>query len=196
MGSSSSPSLIIFKSLFFLMFQVTDSHWWAKVSLHSFPTEDFVLSAQFHCSGHLSSHGGKVIMKPSMGAPGKLPALHTQRYWKRQGRTLWICSGLSKNSQHWETLSCTGKREECLEAEWDGARQWQRLQSNIWNKIILPINFLFYLIFSHVVPFPCWIWPTPCFVQFLYAKGLPIDGTALFSSGLLISPAVGMKNSN
>lgn len=81
----------------------------------------------------------------------------------------------------------------------------KRLQSNTWNKIVLPIHFLSYLIFPHVVSFPCWIWPPPCSVQFLYGKGLPIatalpgvqlNGTVLFASRLLISPAVGMRNGN
>lgn len=81
----------------------------------------------------------------------------------------------------------------------------QRLRSNAWNKIVLPINFLSYLIFPHGVSFPCWIWPTPCSVQCHYGKGLPIaialpgvqpDGTVLCASGLLISLTVGMRSGN
>lgn len=40
----------------------------------------------------------------------------------------------------------------------------QRLRSNTWNKIVLPINFLSYLIFPPAVSFPRWIWPPACSV--------------------------------
>lgn len=86
---------------------------------------------------------------------------------------------------------------------WAGsADDAQRPWSNARNEIVLPADFLSYLQFAPVVSSPRWIWPPAWSVRFLYGKGLPIatappgaqpDGTLLFASRLLISPAVGVR---
>lgn len=139
------------------MFQITASHWWAKASTSLTSNTAFCPP----CPSYLPLVISPSIhdMKWSVAVSGKLPAMHTQHYWKRQGTALWIYSELSMSSQHQEPLSVTDSATDAWRLSRIVPDNAQRLWSSMWNKIVLPINFLSYLMFPPAVSFPCWIWP-------------------------------------
>lgn len=119
-------------------------------------------------------------------------------------RVLWIYPGLSKSSEHWEPLSVTDSSADAWGLSGtvpdDAERLWS---SSTWNKIVLPINFLSYLVFPPAVSSPCWIWAPAHSAVSVWegaslAAALPVCSPwhPALCLWLSVSPAVGMRSVN
>lgn len=118
-------------------------------------------------------------------------------------RVLWICSGLSKSSEHWEPLSVPDSAADAWGLSGIVPDDAERLWSSTWNKIVLPINFLSYLILPPAVSALCSLATCP-FSCFCMGRGFHLLLPCLLCSPwhpalclwLLMSPAVGMRSVN
>lgn len=163
-------------------------NWWTKASTSLTSNTKF-------CPSYLSYPS--LVISPPIGDDAMVGVCvrKTPSQWQwcnntGRDRVLWINSGLSKSSEHWEPLSVTDSAADAWGLSGIVPDDAERLWSSTWNKIVLPINFLSYLVFPPAVSAPCslatcpfsfsaWEGAFPCCCPACCAA----HGTLVFASG-------------